>query len=766
MCSKHDACCSGKVSAPEKKESCSSSPAMTHMTPVGEVHQDHAECGDSGCSGGDPGDDEEGSITSDARYSKSWQVEGMDCPSCARKIETAVNRLSGIVDARVLFATEKLVVQFNDLSVAAAVEDAVIRTGFAIRQSDAEIHSQSGSGGGWGSVFGQNREIILIASGMVVAAAVKLWSPAASQVLFVLTCVIGLIPIARKAWQLTLSGTPFAIETLMTVAALGALYLGETAEATMVLLLFLIGERLEGVAAAKARSGVQALMELVPESAVKIVNGERINVAARELNPGDIIEVSPGGRLPADGVLNDDSASFDESALTGESIPVERFQGEPLAAGSVAADKVIRVTITSKQGENAIDRILHMIEEAESRKAPIECFLDKFSRWYTPLMMAVALLVVLLPPLMFAQPWETWVYRGLALLLIACPCALVISTPAAITSGLAAAARRGALIKGGAALERLGRIETIAIDKTGTLTKGKPAVTDSIPLNGWSEAHMLAVSAAVEVGSSHPLAVSLIKQAASMNIALPEAQNKKALPGRGVSGEIDGKTYQLLAPGKAGIALTADIEKQIARLETAGKTVVLVLEEQQPIGLVGWQDTLRDDAAIAVKQLHQRGIKVVMLTGDNRRSAAAISEVLNIDYQAGLLPEDKVRYVGQLSDNSRVAMVGDGINDAPAMKAADIGIAMGSGTDVALETADAAITHNRLPELAHMIELSQSTLNNIRQNVTLALGLKGVFLVTSLFGITGLWVAVLADSGATALVTLNALRLLRYKPKV
>ena len=433
-------------------------------------------------------------------------------------------------------------------------------------------------------------------------------------------------------------------------------------------------------------------------------------------------------------------------------------------AGAVVVDKVVRFTITSKQGENAIDRILHLIEEAESRKAPLERFLDKFSRWYTPLMMLVSLFVIIVPPMFFAQPWETWVYRGLALLLIACPCALVISTPAAITSGLAAAAKRGALIKGGAALEQLGKIETIAFDKTGTLTKGKPEVTDIITLGDVQESELLENIAAIEVGSSHPLAVSLVNKAKSAGIHLPEALDKQALIGSGVRGVVNGVVYQAIAPSKLGFEMSGDIESRIQQMEEQGKTVVVAVQNENTVmGLIAWQDTLREDSAQAVKALRGLGINSIMLTGDNPRSAQAISSMIDIDFKASLLPQDKVTYVEELSSNANVAMVGDGINDAPAMKASSIGIAMGGGTDVALETADAAITHNRLVELAGMIELSRATLSNIRQNIFLALGLKGVFLVTSLLGITGLWVAVLADSGATAIVTLNALRLLKFK---
>ncbi|CAH6898241.1 zinc/cadmium/mercury/lead-transporting ATPase [Vibrio sp. 99K-1] len=779
MCAKHAACRSVKVDVqPQAAATSCSSPKISSITAAGtssaccsSSSTTVASSGD-GCCSSDSGeeDSQSSTITNDAQFSKSWLVSGMDCPACARKIEKAISNIDDVIQAKVLFATEKLVVKYNNESLADTIEQVSINTGFPLTEVGSKKEKQQPETF-WQAHIQPNLQIIAIAAAMLFAALLKSSAPQLSEGLFIATCLLGLYPVAKKAVLLARSGTPFAIETLMSVAALGALYLGETAEAAMVLLLFLIGERLEAFASSRARSGVQALMALVPENATKIINGERVEVAVSELVPGDVIEVAAGSRLPADGQLITDAASFDESALTGESVPVEHTQGNSIMAGAVVVDKVVRITITSKQGENAIDRILHLIEEAESRKAPLERFLDKFSRWYTPLMMVVALLVIITPPLLFAQPWETWVYRGLALLLIACPCALVISTPAAITSGLAAAAKRGALIKGGAALEQLGKIETIAFDKTGTLTEGKPQVTDIEPLAGWQKDAMLRVVGAIEVGSTHPLAKSLVAKVEELGIDIPESHNKKALIGSGVEGDVDGVKYRVLAPSKLDFALDAQVSKQIESLEDEGKTVVVALEVKDSeqaanaIGLIAWQDTLRSDAKLAIERLNGLGIQSIMLTGDNPRSAAAISGKVGMQYKASLLPSDKVSYVQELSQQSHVAMVGDGINDAPAMKTAHVGIAMGGGTDVALETADSALTHNRLTELPAMIELSQATINNIRQNVALALGLKGVFLVTSLFGITGLWVAVLADSGATALVTLNALRLLRFKSK-
>lgn len=766
MCMKHEACRSQKISTvrPIQSSCAAAKPLVATATEVASDsccnHQS------DGCLSEDIDDPLVNEGHKEQSIVKTWKVAGMDCPSCARKVEKATGSLPGVSSTKVLFATEKLVVRVDELRYLSDVESAVKSAGFRlISAADQSANLKQSSQPRWINFLKENFHISAITLGMTLAALMQTNQPVLSERIFALTCLLGLMPITSKAWRLARSGTPFSIETLMSVAALGALYLGETVEAAMVLLLFLIGERLEAFAASKARSGVTALMSLVPEQATVVVEDKRSVVSASQLNPGDIIEVAPGDRLPADGVLVSSSASFDESALTGESLPVEREVGDKVMAGAVLADKVVTLRVTSKQGENAIDRILHLIEEAESRKAPIERFLDRFSRWYTPLMMLVSLLVIVTPPLLFEQSWDTWIYRGLALLLIACPCALVISTPAAITSGLAAAAKRGALIKGGAALEQLGNIEAVAFDKTGTLTLGRPAVTNVITFDKISELELLEVSAAIEMGSNHPLARSLVQYVEDKDITIPQADDKRALVGAGVEGRIGDRHFSLMSPSKLDVEVGVEIEQQIAQLESAGKTAVVLIEGQSILGLIAWQDEVRREAAEAIKALSRLGIHSVMLTGDNERSAKAIAEPLGMDYQASLLPAGKVAYVDELSESQRVAMVGDGINDAPAMKAANIGIAMGGGTDVALETADAALTHNRLLELPTMVELSRATLNNIKQNVTLALGLKGVFLVTSLFGITGLWVAVLADSGATALVTLNALRLLHYKTR-
>ena len=676
----------------------------------------------------------------------SWVVDGMDCAACARKVENAVKQIPGVSHVQVRFATEKLLVSAES-DVSEQVVSAVSQAGYSLRSETTPAEKTA--------PLRENLPLIALVMMMALSWGLEQINHPFGNLAFIATTLVGLYPIARQALRLMKSGSWFAIETLMSVAAIGALFIGATAEAAMVLLLFLIGERLEGWAASRARKGVSALMALKPETATRVAGNERQTVAINALRPGDVIEVAAGGRLPADGTLLTATASFDESALTGESIPVERAAGEKVPAGATSVDRLVQLTVLSEPGDSAIDRILKLIEEAEERRAPVERFIDRFSRIYTPAIMLVALLVTIVPPLFFGAPWEGWIYKGLTLLLIGCPCALVISTPAAITSGLAAAARRGALIKGGAALEQLSQVQQVAFDKTGTLTVGKPQVTGVYPQD-IGEDELLTLAAAVEQGSTHPLAQAIVREAQSRGLAIPTATAQRALVGSGIEADIDGKKVLIVAAGKSS-------NPEVEALEQTGQTVVTVMQDGVAKGMLALRDTLRDDAKEAVAALHQLGVQGVILTGDNPRAAAAIAGELGLDFKAGLLPADKVSAVTELNSHAPLAMIGDGINDAPAMKASTIGIAMGSGTDVALETADAALTHNRLTGLAQMISLARATRANIRQNISIALGLKGIFLVTTLLGITGLWLAVLADTGATVLVTANALRLLRRK---
>ncbi len=734
--------------------------ATAKLRPLGEPPKKDTDCcqGDACCSSSStrpPAEVINVPETTGLRF--TWQVDGMDCPACAHKVETAVRKVHAVEQVQVLFSHEKLVVDASE-DVRQHIERAVKDAGYQLRDHNAPTDNADIS------LWREYGPIALLAAMMLISWGIAHFAPQAGNIAFILTTLVGLWPVARQALRLIRSGSVFGIETLMSIAALGALFIGATAEAAMVLLLYMLGEQLEGYAAKRARRGVSALMALKPDTATRLRNGQRETLPASELLPGDVIEIAAGDRLPADATLNTAFASFDESALTGESMPVEHRQGESVPAGSTSVDQRVTLTVISRPGESAIDRILSLIEEAESHRAPVERFIDRFSRIYTPIIMGLALLTTLIPPLLFAAPWHEWIYKGLTLLLIGCPCALVISTPAAITSALAAAARRGALIKGGAALEQLGRIQHIAFDKTGTLTVGQPTVTEILPTSTLTRKQLLALAAAVEQGATHPLAKAIVHDAGQQGLVLPEADNQRVIPGKGIEASVNGQTLSLCSPGAVPAhVLTEEYRQQIERQENLGQTVILLLQDNTLLGMLALQDTLRSDAQQAIKQLQTMGITGTILTGDNPRAAAAIAQQTGLSWQANLLPADKVAAVNALNARAPLAMVGDGINDAPAMKAATAGIAMGSGTDVALETADAAITHNRLNTLAEMIHLARSAHRNIRQNIAIALGLKGIFLVTSLLGITGLWLAVLADSGATALVTANALRLLRSR---
>ena len=698
----------------------------------------------------------------------TWKIKGMDCAHCASKIENGIKTLPNINQTKIIFSTEKLIVFVpkHDDAVIKMIEDKVVELGytpiFESTPNHAHHHEHSHS-------FDKKAFIPLAVLGslIVISYLILLVNHTAGEYAFIFTAIVGLVPILKEALVLTRSGTPFAIESLMSISAIGALFIGAAEEATMVLFLFMIGEMLEGFATSKAKKGISSLAQLMPEETVIIIDGKRKTVASHSLKPDDIIEISSGGRLPADVILVSEQANIDESALTGESIPVNYLSGDKILAGSLVVDNTIQLKVISQSGQNAVDRILQLIEDAEERKAPIERFIDKFSRYYTPAIALFALLVIVIPPLLFNEDWYTWVYRGLTLLLIGCPCALVISTPAVITSALSNAAKQGVLIKGGAALEHIGSIKMVAFDKTGTLTEGKPQVTDVIA-QSITQQQLLTLAAAIESGSHHPLAKAIVDYATKQQIVVHEASNRKANAGVGIQGDIDNQTYYIVAPSKVttvSIPLNDENAQKIHQLESAGKTVVVLVTQQKLVGMIALQDVLRSDSITAIKALNKLGLKTLMLTGDNQRAAKAIASQLGIDYRAELLPADKLVEIEKIRNTTSIAMVGDGINDSPAMKAATVGIAMGSGTDVALEAADAALTKNSLLSLPTLIRLTRFANRNIKQNITIALGIKLVFLLTSLFGYTGLWLAVLADSGTTAIVTANALRVLGFKSK-
>lgn len=734
-------------------------------------------------------------MTAETAERREWTVTGMDCAACTTKVTQAVGRLPGVSDVKVALIAERLSLNLEPgLTDPARVEDTIRRLGFGIATkgqpaprrkafvlpdaepadmqgvpdagvqaaaSDLSAHDRS-----WYQTA-KGRLVILTGAVMAIAWLIEMLTTAEiGYSAFVAACLIGVVPVARRALAALRVGQPFTIESLMTIAAIGALAIGAAEEAALVVFLFAVGEVLEGVAAGKARKGIRALANLVPKTALLEMAGQTRIVPADSLQIGQTVLVRPGDRVPADGDILDGTSGIDESPVTGESVPRTRGIGDAVFAGSINTEAVLRVRVTREPSDNTIARIIRLVEEAEEARAPTERFIDRFSRIYMPAIIALSALVILVPPLAFGQDWTTWIYRGLALLLIGCPCALVISVPASIASALSAGARRGLLMKGGAVIEAAAKVTHVAFDKTGTLTRGAPAVTDLLPAPGVDEAELLAVAAGVEAGSSHPLAQAILRRAEAAAVPVPEARAARALPGRGVEATVDGAPAWVASPSYAaevGGIDRAGLSRATA-LEDEGKTVVAVWRAGRPLGLIALRDEPRDDAAAAVRQLAEMGVSATMLTGDNPRTAAAIARRLGVDFQAGMMPEDKLAVIRGLNRSGRVMMIGDGINDAPALKEARVGIAMGSGTDVALETADGAILRNRVADAPALIRLSRRTMANIRQNVAMALGLKAVFLATTVLGITGLWIAILADTGATVLVTLNALRLLAFDP--
>ncbi|KRG35640.1 heavy metal translocating P-type ATPase [Psychrobacter sp. P11G3] len=716
-----------------------------------------------------------------------YRIEGMDCASCVRKIETALARMPGVSDIQLNFATEKL-----ELSLApdsdtqcSDIEKTIKRLGFGISATTDQANAADSISDNllntqpqrwWQTRKG--KQVVGLGVLMSVAYALALLFPDYGMWAFAIAVIVGVFPFARKSMTLAMTGTLFSIEMLMSIAAIGALIIGEAEEAAAVVFLFSVGELLEGVAADRARAGIRALASLVPKTAILLdAQGGQHDVPAASLQIDDLVLVRPGDKVSADGVIVQGSSSLDDSPVTGESIPVAKDMGDAVFAGSINMDGALQIRVQKTAADNTIARIINLVEQAQASKAPTARFIEKFSRYYTPAVMAIAALVIIVPPLAMGGEWSTWLYRGFALLLIACPCALVLSTPAAIASGLAVGTRRGLLIKGGSALEIIGRVNVVAFDKTGTLTEGKPQVTNviaftqklSVQESIGSEGHneILALFASVESASSHPLAKAIIDHAKAAQTSIPVASKAYVTAGKAVHATVADRPLAIGSPVYATekSLLSMDQQADIEVLQKEGKTVSVLYDEQssEVLGLIALRDELRDDAQEGVAQLKAMGVRSVMLTGDNHLTAQALASHLEIEWQAELLPEDKLRLLNEMKDNSKIAMIGDGINDAPALATADVGIAMGGGTDVAIETADIALLKSRVTDVAHLIALSRATMANIHQNVIFALGLKAVFLITTVLGITGLWIAVIADTGATVLVTLNALRLLRFK---
>jgi Cd2+/Zn2+-exporting ATPase len=674
------------------------------------------------------------------------------------------------------------------LHVAGGIDDDEVRRtladlGMTARPMDAPGHEVRGG-------LDRTRLALAVVAGLFWAASLAIaWSRGSggtATVLAIGAVVSGGWYVFPRGWT-AVRNRALDMNFLMSAAALGALAIGEPAEAASVMFLFAVAQLLETASMARARRAIRSLMELAPAQATVVRGGDEVRVPAETVAVGETVLVRPGERVPVDGRVTRGRSSVDQATITGESVPVAKEEGDDVFAGTVNGEGVLHVRSTHAPGDTTIARIIHSVEEAQASRAPSQAFVDRFARVYTPAVVATAVLVAVLPPLVAGGAWNEWIYRALALLVVACPCALVISTPVTVVSALAGAARRGILIKGGLHLETAGRARVVALDKTGTLTEGRPEVVEVVSLDGTETDRILALAAAVEQRSEHPLAAAVVERARRAGLSPPAADGARALPGRGAEGRVDGARIVVGSPRlfrEEGAGEAAEAP-QVVALEARGLTVVLVgraprhegaqgeatsgSHTLEAVGALALADRPRNDAAGALAALRHHGIgHVAILTGDHPTTAAAVARALGQDpgiVAAGLLPADKVAAVGRLRDaHGTVLMVGDGVNDAPALAAADVGVAMGAaGTDVALETADIALMADDLSALPVLVRLARKAEAIIRTNIAFALLVKAVFVVLAVTGWATLWMAVLADMGASLLVIGNGMRALSVR---
>ena len=580
--------------------------------------------------------------------------------------------------------------------------------------------------------------------------------------------LLGGLPTYKKGW-IALKNGNLNMNALMSIAVTGAMFIGHWPEAAMVMFLFAVAELIEAKSLDRARNAIRGLMDLAPDTAtVRQQDGSWVDASANTVPLGAIVRLRPGQRIALDGVVTSGHSSVNQAPITGESLPIEKAEGDLVFAGTINETGSFEYRVTAEASNSTLARIIHTVESAQGSRAPTQRFVDQFAKIYTPTVFVIALLAACIPPLAFGYPWFDSVYKALVLLVIACPCALVISTPVTIVSALAAAARKGILIKGGVYLEEGRKLAVIAMDKTGTITHGKPAQTDFIDLSGdGSGVRILAASLAAR--SDHPVSLAIARAATEAGLTLREVTEFSAIPGRGVRANIDGHTYQL---GNHRLIeelklCSLELEAKLNILERQGKTVVLLANQTGVIAICAVADTVRETSRQAIAELHTLGIKTLMLTGDNIHTAQAIAREVGIDEAKGnLLPEDKLKIIEGLikgANGNKVGMVGDGINDAPALARSDIGFAMGAaGTDTAIETADVALMDDDLRKIPAFVRLSRATANVLIQNIVLALGIKAVFLILTFTGQATMWMAVFADMGASLLVVFNGLRLLRH----
>ena len=700
---------------------------------------------------------------------KTYRIQGLSCTNCAAKFENNVRDLEGVKEAKINFGASKISIQGS--ATIEEIEKAGAFDNLRIRDEQEQVTQRE-------PIWKQKENIKVVFSVILLLI---------SWILDKQYVDGGTMPIIGYAAAIIVGGYSlffnglknlarlrFDMHTLMTVAIIGAAVLGEWGEGATVVILFAISEALEKYSMDKARNSIESLMNIAPKEALILRGHHEMMVAVGEIEVGDIMIVKPGQKIAMDGRIMKGASTLNQAAITGESDPVFKTVEGEVFAGTLNGEGLLEVEVTKRVEDTTIAKIIHLVEEAQAEKAPSQAFVDKFAKFYTPAIMLIALVIAVLPPLVNNGDWSEWIYRGLAVLVVGCPCALVISTPIAIVTAIGNAAKHGVLIKGGVHLEEAGALKAIAFDKTGTLTKGVPEVTDFTVLSDvLNEQDVLAIAAALESRSQHPLATAILQKAEQNDVDYHPllVEDFTAITGKGIKGKINQEIYYIGKPHLleevAGIVFPNDVLKLITGFQNAGKTVMVLGDQMKLLALIAVADEIRESSKEAIRKLHALGIeKTIMLTGDNIGTAKVIGAAAGVhEIEAELLPQDKLTIIKRWKQKyDRVAMVGDGVNDAPALAASTVGIAMGgAGTDTALETADIALMGDDLSKLPYTIRLSRKTLKIIKQNITFSLVIKILALLLIAPGWLTLWMAIFADMGATLLVTLNSLRLLRIK---
>lgn len=696
--------------------------------------------------------------------SSTFLISGLDCADCAAKLQKKLSLLPGIEDVNINFGAAKMSVKHTlpVEKIVRAVDEAGYRADLAtdtLRQSSTPNRQQ------------RMRTISTAISGAFLAAgflaAVLNAGREISVTLYILSMLSGGFYVARSGLY-ALRSFSLDMNFLMTVAVLGAAAIGEWAEGATVVFLFALGNLLQAYTLEKTRNSIKSLMDLSPKEALVKRDGREVTLPVEELVPGDVIIIRPGESIAMDGKVMTGQSTVNQAPITGESVPVKKKPGDEVFAGTINQQGALEVLVTKTVADTTLAKIIHLVEEAQAQRAPSQQFVDQFAKYYTPAVLAGAVAIAILPSLLFAMPFKPWLEKALILLVISCPCALVISTPVSIVSAIGSAAKKGVLIKGGAYLEKAGALKIIAMDKTGTLTAGRPEVTDVIALGNADKSRLLEIAAAIENRSEHPLARAILRYAEEQRVPFREVSGFESITGQGAKADIDGKTYYI---GNSKLFEDLQIplnnvKEHLERLQNQSKTVVMASSENNIIGLIAVADSPRENSQRAVESLYRSGIsQVVMLTGDNQRTARAVAAEVGIkDFKAELLPQDKLETIKSLKSDGPVAMVGDGVNDAPALAAADLGIAMGgAGTDTAIDTADIVLMADDLSKLSYTIKISRKALGVIKQNIAFSILIKGAFIIATFLGAATLWMAVFADVGASLLVTLNGMRLMWVK---